>query len=960
MSTLLKILLVATAYFAAGTLSSPLAIPPGYATAVWPPAGIALVAVLVFGYRVGPGVALGSFLTNLQSSLEADSQRTIEQAAMLAGCVAVGPLLQVWASAFTVRRFVGYPSALDRERDVLEFLALAGPLGSLIGASWGVTALVLAGAVPLHNCAFSWWTWWVGDTIGVVIFAPLLLILVGQPREAWRRRRLTLGAPLIVGFSAVVLLFARVSASEKERVDTEFAHRADWLTEALKRQTEDYGEVAQAAAAFYGVKRRLTCDVFETFANEMLTAHPEIAVLSWVARVAQSERQSYERSTAPIREQAADGSWVSAPAREEYYPVGCLAPPSAAAALGYDFASDPERALAMQRARDSREPTASAPVALAQSSGQGLVFLVASFSSDDAASSVLAGFFSIVVPTDVLFATALRGLNRGGLELEAFDQEERGKARLLYTELPDPAPGGLDKTLIVGGRRWRLHFVPSPAFVEEQRGWRPWIVLSGGLFLVGLLGALLLVITGRESRVAQAEAKYRDLYENSPAMYLSVDANSGRISGCNRTFELALGYSRSEILERPIADVYHPESVDAALAVYENLRTSGKDAETELVLRRKDGSPLEVNLTSSAVRDDTGSVVASRSVFRDISGRKQLERLRERDRFFQLSLDMVCIASKEGFFLEISPAFERVLGYKESELLAKPYLHFVHEDDRAATLGEMEKLRSGQPTIGFKNRYRHKDGTYRWLQWQVAPDQSGLVYGIARDITDEMRAENELRASEKRLRAGLDEREVMLQEIHHRVKNNLQVISSLINLQMRQLEDSSSKAALEECQRRVQTIALIHEQLYRSGDYARVPFSEYTKSLAENVFHAAGTSPSKVSLKLEVEDIRMAVDKAIPCGLILNELIANALKHAFPHDASGTLRVGLRQAGPREIELSVADDGVGLPVEFDTARARSLGMQLVTTLVSQLDGRLGIERQGGTTFRVTFPLESPR
>jgi two-component sensor histidine kinase len=208
------------------------------------------------------------------------------------------------------------------------------------------------------------------------------------------------------------------------------------------------------------------------------------------------------------------------------------------------------------------------------------------------------------------------------------------------------------------------------------------------------------------------------------------------------------------------------------------------------------------------------------------------------------------------------------------------------------------------------------------------------------------------------LSATLREREVLLQEIHHRVKNNLQVISSLINMQVRQLEDKSSRDALEECQTRVQAIALIHEKLYQSKDYSRVPFSAYAKSLAANVFAATGTSPVSVLLQLDMEDVSLGVDKAIPCGLILNELITNALKHAFPPPAHGTVCVGLRMDGERNVVFSVSDDGIGMPHELEQKDSPSLGLSLVHTLVEQLEGSMDVVRDGGTAFRITFPMSA--
>jgi two-component sensor histidine kinase len=215
--------------------------------------------------------------------------------------------------------------------------------------------------------------------------------------------------------------------------------------------------------------------------------------------------------------------------------------------------------------------------------------------------------------------------------------------------------------------------------------------------------------------------------------------------------------------------------------------------------------------------------------------------------------------------------------------------------------------------------------------------------------------EQRVQARTSELLAIVREREVLLKEVHHRVKNNLQVISSLINMQMRSLGTDVERDALVECRTRVRAIALIHEKLYQSQDHARVPFSEYAGGLAEDVFHATRISPEKVSLELAVEDVALAVDKAIPCGLILNELITNALKHAFPDGRSGRVRVELVPFGANGLRLVVRDDGVGLPAGLDVHRPSSLGLQLVQMLAKQLHAALEVEAAEGTHVRLTVP-----
>ena len=229
------------------------------------------------------------------------------------------------------------------------------------------------------------------------------------------------------------------------------------------------------------------------------------------------------------------------------------------------------------------------------------------------------------------------------------------------------------------------------------------------------------------------------------------------------------------------------------------------------------------------------------------------------------------------------------------------------------------------------------------------------------DLTRQLKAlnaelEERVRSRTSQLQSSLEEREVLLQEVHHRVKNNLQVISSLMNMQARHLRDGTGRRALEECRDRVGAIALIHEKLYQSKDYAHVSFSDYARSLVNEIFVALGVSPSRIALRVNIAPASLTVDKAIPCGLILNELITNALKHAFPGGRRGTLSVELANTADDTIVLSVADDGVGMPADTPAANPGSLGLQLVSTLVEQLDGSLEVVRGRGTTFRISFPI----
>jgi two-component system, sensor histidine kinase PdtaS len=221
------------------------------------------------------------------------------------------------------------------------------------------------------------------------------------------------------------------------------------------------------------------------------------------------------------------------------------------------------------------------------------------------------------------------------------------------------------------------------------------------------------------------------------------------------------------------------------------------------------------------------------------------------------------------------------------------------------------------------------------------------------------KTQSEVLRSEQTVRASLREKEVLLKEIHHRVKNNLQVISSLLNLQARYLADPTARAIFSQSQNRVQSIALVHERLYESADLSHVDFAKYVVVLLDNIFDTYGATNRGIGKIVDVVDVHLTVDVAIPCGLIVNEVVTNALKHAFPDGRPGTVRVSLTE-GPEEIlELTVKDDGVGIPPGIDPRNTVSLGLDLVTTFAEQLNAEVDIGREGGTSFRFRFRKVAP-
>jgi PAS domain S-box-containing protein len=323
----------------------------------------------------------------------------------------------------------------------------------------------------------------------------------------------------------------------------------------------------------------------------------------------------------------------------------------------------------------------------------------------------------------------------------------------------------------------------------------------------------------------------------------------------------------------------------------------------------------------------------------------------ETERFFTMSADLICIIDAEGDFRRVNAAFETALGYSLEELYSRPILDFVHPEELDATKAEMEKLTHGLPSIRYENRYRCKNGFYKWLGWTMQPAPEGTLYAIARDIT-------ERKLNEARIAASLQEKEVLLKEIHHRVKNNLQVIASLLRLQADNLSDPVARDSFLDSQQRVHSMALAHEHLYQSRGLASINMTEYISSLVNSTRRSYSESASSIELRIQIAEIELDIEQAVPLGLIISELVANSYKHAFtppPANSPGKLWIKLANEGVDGLILEVGDNGRGMPDSVQITKPSSMGLHLVQSFVLQLKGHLTVQRRPGTVFSIFMP-----
>jgi PAS domain S-box-containing protein len=315
----------------------------------------------------------------------------------------------------------------------------------------------------------------------------------------------------------------------------------------------------------------------------------------------------------------------------------------------------------------------------------------------------------------------------------------------------------------------------------------------------------------------------------------------------------------------------------------------------------------------------------------------------------------IFLVDLEGRVVGWNRGAEQLLGWTEAEILGQSsFIVFVPEDiATGAAARELEKA-AAEGRAENERWHLRKDGSRFWGSGIMTGlrDDAGALVGFGKIMRDRT-AQRQL---EEQLRASLQEKEVLLKEIHHRVKNNLQVISSVLSLQSETIVEGEALPAFQDCQARIHSMALIHEILYQSSNLAQVNLAAYSRRLAEELVRSYQVEPERIRLVVEADEVWVSAEKAMPCGLILNELIANCVKHAFPDGRSGTVRVTLRAEGGAQVTLSVGDSGVGFPPGVDFRHAESLGLQLIGLLTEQLGGTMTLECRKGTLFTIRFSV----
>lgn len=428
----------------------------------------------------------------------------------------------------------------------------------------------------------------------------------------------------------------------------------------------------------------------------------------------------------------------------------------------------------------------------------------------------------------------------------------------------------------------------------------------------------------------------------------------GIITSWNSGAETLYGYTADEVLGKHVSILTPDDQPDEIPQIMRRLAKGEVIGHYETLRKRKNGSLIDVALTISPMRDAKGNIVGASAVARNITLEK---RLRAERQFLALivegSDDAIYSKDLNGIVLSWNPGAQKIFGYTPEEIIGKPVSMLTAPGNEKQVPEILSQLKAGNRIEHFETQRKRKDGTLIHVSLTISPvkDDSGNIIAassIAKDITKQKQAAMVIQSQ-------LQEKQILLQEIHHRVKNNLQLVASLLELRSRGMDNQAAKAAFNDSIGRIRSMAMLHEKMYGSNIVGTVNFGEYIKSLFAPLAEAFNKD-LPINFVVDSDHFMLDLNRAIPLGLILNELLTNSVKHAFSSSQPPEIMVKIR-TNMDKVAMTVADNGTGLPPDVDLFKSESFGFKIVRLLIEQVDGQIKVQKANGTVFEITLPYE---
>ncbi len=789
-----SLLAAVLAYVVLGASGLALAIPPGYASPIFPAAGLAVALALCFGNRILSGIWFGSLIINL---IVAWQHGRLDGASIIvAGALASGAALQTWAARWMILRWVGDNwRLLQSEKDIILFLVAGAPFACLVSATFGNGTLYFAGLVTAEDFFYSWCNWWTGDTLGILIFTPLALIFLFRRDSPWRGRRI-IALPMLATLCLVVVAFLGVSNRDKKQQIAQIEDHGQRMAQSLAHRLVAHQEALSALKRLIEVMPGMTFQQFEYFTQITLQDNKDIFALSFNPIILESSRSVFEQSMAKssmasfrITERNGLQQLVPAPERPIYVPVGFIAPLEGnLPAIGFNIHSEPIRRDAIERAFISKGPTVTAPIQLVQDEQKriGVLALTPAYRKGDASVGdgvgQLIGFAVGVFKIDEMVQIAIRDLAPTGIIFRITDQLADTERSLLFQsdEGQDrPIEPYVWRTqLTMADRQWNLEVFPTEGYLHQHRSAYAWAVGVLGSLFATLLQVMLLAMTGRTSVIQQkvneqtiqliqsfAEAKKRELFisEKNEELELVIKGaqlgtwNWNILSGqvaFNERFCTMLGYQPDEL--KPHVDTWkellHPDDeAHVYLALEAHLEGKTPSYSTEHRLRHKSGQWIWVHDAGRVMqRNPNGNPFRAFGIHLDITERKESIRLlakakEESDFIIRNFLDTLIVVNTSLIVIRINQATCDLLGFEEEELIGQRVFTLFHDaEDHVQSVFAFYanhadlQLEDRQGLRNVELCYRHKNGDRLPMSFNISTlrDDEGAVTGVVAGAKD--------------------------------------------------------------------------------------------------------------------------------------------------------------------------------------------------------------------------------
>jgi len=974
LNPLIVILAVTASYFITGKLGLLLAIPPGYATFMWPPSGFALAGLYLFGYRYWPGVFLGSLLLNFSNNLvPGDPFWPVLLPALL---IASGAALQALAGAWLIKKFMGENNPLEDLRSILILSFLGGFISCLINSTIGVGTLVLLERTPAENFLFNWWNWWIGDVIGVAIFTPILILLFQSPKTVSIKRKVTVTFPLLVIFALSIACFYYASEIEEYSTHEEFIDNTQMISSGIQTDLQRNLSPLLAIEGFFKSSIQVDPDEFENFTSHFYGRFEGLKALYWAPKIEHEDRQAFETNLSNLIEEplqithaGPDNKLKSAPAKDLYYPVHYASyQQNFGPVFGYDLSSNPHGQKAMEMSLQQNSTILSAPKSIffEQKTEKGLMLFHPVYQKgalnktmaqrQRALQGYAVGVFTI---SDIVSSYAQEWQNKN-IHFRIQDMNAPQGQKVIYSNWPEDIKNSpIEHTVSFdfSGRKWAIEFIyPEDAYIANQK-WEPWFILAAGLIFTSFVSIFLLLITGRSDIIEKLVRERTKELTSQKELLLKAEeiAKVGHWHvNIKEDYEL---YWSDEIYEIHGLDkkthtptletginAYHPDDREQVVESIQTAIENKGSFEFTLRLLRPDGSIRRVNSFGQCEIDETGEVVGLFGVFKDLTEILETqEKLRESEERYVLATKGSSAAIWDWHIhhneLQWHGDSYKILGRKSNDFLpssTKEFFRILHPDDRRKLWDAIKNHLQKHIPFETELRIREKEDGYNWFlaRGEALWDEMGVAIrmcGSLTNINERKLTEEELKVANQELQERRQEavkatkaKSEFLAKMSHEIRTPLNGLVGFAEL----LKQTDLDEYQTHCVNQMHTAGRVLARLVDDIlEFSRLEAGSVELERKEFIFEKIidicrelvqpEVDKKNLSLLIEIED-------SVPEIIIgdqyrLQQVILNLLTNAVEFTEQGSIHINAKCTGKNEkdehiLQISIKDTGIGVAV----------------------------------------------